>query len=76
MLTNNGGKMITIEVNENELYFLLQGIDLKLGTYAKKKDRDYIYKLPEWKVKKILELKTLRDKVNKEVEFFKKYNKQ
>lgn len=70
--------MVTIEVNENELYFLLQGIDLKLGTYAKKKDKDkdYIYNLPEWKVKKILQLKTLRDKVNKEVEFFKKYNKQ
>ena len=72
MLTNNGGKMIKLEVNENELLFLLQSIDLKLGKYAEKKVSDY----PEWKVKKILQLKTLRDKVNKEVEFFKKYNKQ
>ena len=64
--------MVTIEVNENELLFLLQSIDLKLGKYAEKKVSDY----PKWKVKKILQLKTLRDKVTKEVEFFKKYNKQ
>ena len=64
--------MVNLEVNENELYFLLQSIDLKLGKYAEKKVSDY----PKWKVKKILQLKTLRDKVNKEVEFFKKYNKQ
>ena len=61
MLTNNGGKMITIKINENELLFLLQSIELKLGKYAEKKVSDY----PEWKVKKILELKKLRDKVSK-----------
>ena len=61
MLTNNGGKMIKLEVNENELLFLLQSIDLKLGKYAEKKVSDY----PKWKVKKILELKKLRDKVSK-----------
>ena len=72
MLTNNGGKMVTIEVNENELLFLLQSIDLKLGKYAEKKVSDY----PEWKVKKILELKTLRDKVNEPLEFLKKHDKQ
>ena len=61
MLTKNGGKMITLKVDKNELLFLLQSIDLKLGKYAEKKVSDY----PEWKVKKILELKKLRDKVSK-----------
>ena len=53
--------MITLKVNKNELLFLLKSIDLKLGKYAEKKVSDY----PEWKVKKILQLKKLRDKVNK-----------
>ena len=72
MLTNNGANMIKLEVNKNELLFLLQSIDLKLGKYAEKKVSDY----PEWKVKKILELKTLRDKINEPLEFLKKHDKQ
>ena len=53
--------MITLKVDKNELLFLLQSIDLKLVKYAEKKVSDY----PEGKVKKILELKKLRDKVSK-----------
>jgi hypothetical protein len=53
--------MKTIQVDNNEILFLLQSMDLKLSKYAEKNIEDY----PEWKAKKILELKKLRDKIGK-----------
>ena len=53
--------MTSIKLDNNEILFILQGIDLKLSGYAEKNIKDY----PEWKAKKILELKKLRDKIGK-----------
>jgi len=53
--------MKTIQVDNNEILFLLQSMDLKLSQYAEKNIEDY----QEWKAKKILELKKLRDKIGK-----------
>jgi len=53
--------MKIIQVDNNEILFLLQSMDLKLSKYAEKNIEDY----PEWKAKKILELKKLRDKIGK-----------
>ena len=44
--------MTSIKLDNNEILFILQGIDLKLSGYAKKNIKDY----PEWKAKKILEI--------------------
>ncbi|QGZ17964.1 hypothetical protein HTVC104P_gp10 [Pelagibacter phage HTVC104P] len=52
---------MNVELNNNEILFILQGIDLKLSRYAEKNIKDY----PEWKIKKILELKKLREKIGK-----------
>ena len=53
--------MTKIKLDNNEILFILQGIDLKLLGYAEKNIKDY----PKWKAKKILELKKLRDKIGK-----------
>ena len=53
--------MITLKVNNNEILFILQSIDLKISRYAEENTKAY----PVWKIKKILELKKLRDRLNK-----------